>query len=493
MDMFTTPEHLISLRQQLANDPHRPHYHFLPPAKWMNDPNGLIHWDNKYHLFYQHNPDEVVIKNMHWGHSVSEDLIHWTDLPIALTPTPGGPDEGGCWSGCAVNNDGVPTLIYTGVLGEWGEIQQTQCIATSSDSLLTWEKYSGNPVIGDIPSETKQKRDFRDPFVWREGDAWYMVLGSRIENVGGVVLLYKSTDLIHWDYLNPLLIGESNRNGRMWECPNFFPLGDKWVLIVSLHLGTRPGTVIYFVGDFKNYQFTPEVEGVLDYGYLYAPLTVLDNQGRRLLWGWLREGRTDEAQIAAGWSGVQSIPCELALLPDGRLNMQPVPELQILRGDHHHISDIQLSSLSGDYQIDVAGSSLEILADFEPGEVGEFGITLAASADGSERTCIVYNVQAGQLVVNREYSSSDATVDTWANMAPHVLAANEHLQLHILFDGSVIEIIANNRARVTSRIYPTGGDSQRLALFSRQSDGKLYSLDIWKMQSIWPSLSSSTT
>ena len=87
--MFKTPDQMIALRQQLAGDLHRPSYHYLPPGKWMNDPNGLIHWDNAYHLFYQHNPHEVAIVNMHWGHAVSTDLVHWTDLPIALTPTPG--------------------------------------------------------------------------------------------------------------------------------------------------------------------------------------------------------------------------------------------------------------------------------------------------------------------------------------------------------------------------------------------------------------------
>lgn len=482
--MVTTPDYMIALRQNLADDPHRPQYHYLPPAKWMNDPNGLIYWDNKYHLFYQHNPDEVVIKNMHWGHATSEDLIHWVDLPIALAPTHGGPDEGGCWSGCAVNNNGVPTLLYTGVLGEWGEIQQTQCLATSSDGLLTWEKNGDNPLISDIPPETKQTRDFRDPYVWRESNLWYMVLGTRIENVGGMILLYTSTDLVNWEYLNPLLIGDKNQNGHMWECPNFFPLDDKWVLIISAHLGSRPGRVLYFVGDFKDNHFVPEVEGVLDYGYLYAPLSMEDKEGRRLMWGWLREGRSDPAQIEAGWSGVQSIPFELTLRGDHHLAMHPINELQDLRTEHYHMENVQVSE---HIELDILGSSLEIIAEFETGEVGEFGINIAMSGDGNERTSIIYNVQSEQLYVNREHSSSNESVDSWANMAPHLLAPNENLKLHILLDGSVIEIIANNRTRITSRIYPTGKDSQRVALVSRQSDGRLHSLDIWTMLSIWSS------
>src|SRR5260221_14622133 len=133
---------------------------------------------------------------MHWGHAVSPDLVHWIDLPIALAPTPGGPDEAGCFSGCAVNN-GVPTLIYTGSSGRKNEIQ-AQCLATSSDNLLTWQKYAGNPVISKVPAEAKQTSDFRDPFVWKEGETWYMVLGSRIADVGGVIFLYRSSNLTDW-------------------------------------------------------------------------------------------------------------------------------------------------------------------------------------------------------------------------------------------------------------------------------------------------------
>jgi beta-fructofuranosidase len=230
---------------------------------------------------------------MHWGHAISEDLIHWGDLPIVLTPTPGGPDERGCWSGCAVNNDGVPTIIYTGVRGERYEFQ-TQCIATGQHQLLTWEKYSGNPVLREIPAPLRQTHDFRDPFVWREGDMWYLILASRMNDVGGVVLLYQSPDLIHWEFLHPLLTGSIDKNGDVWECPNFSPLGEKSVLIVSGKGHNLPFTVFYFVGDFSNQQFGPEAEGMLDHAYLYAPLTMRDEQGRRLLWGWLREGLAPE-------------------------------------------------------------------------------------------------------------------------------------------------------------------------------------------------------
>jgi beta-fructofuranosidase len=151
-------------RSELAGDPHRPLNHFSAASNW-NDPNGLIQWDGRYHLFYQYNPNGPFHGTIHWGHAVSEDLVHQEDLPPALAPTPGGPDEDGCWSGCAVDDDGVPTLVYTGVRGG-GRREEGTCIATSSDGLLTWKKHLGNPVIAS-PPQGLDVVGFRDPYVWK--------------------------------------------------------------------------------------------------------------------------------------------------------------------------------------------------------------------------------------------------------------------------------------------------------------------------------------
>src|SRR5918911_968679 len=139
-NMHNSAARALAQRKELDGDAHRPQFHFLPPANWMNDPNGLIQCRGQYHLFYQYNPHAPVHGNIHWGHAVSDDLAHWRHLPIALAPTPGGPDAGGCWSGCAIVQDGVPTLIYTGYV----EGVQCPCLATSDDELITWDKYEHN-------------------------------------------------------------------------------------------------------------------------------------------------------------------------------------------------------------------------------------------------------------------------------------------------------------------------------------------------------------
>ena len=375
-----------------------------------------------------------------------------------------------------VDNDGLPTAVYTGV-GPQGYGQQSQCIATSQDGLLSWEKYGGNPILSEIPAVSNQPYDLRDPMIWREGDTWYMLLASRIKPVGGSVFLYRSPDLIQWEFLHPLLTGSYAKDGCVWECPSFFPLADKWVLIVAGKGRRIPFTVFYFIGDYVDQQFKPETSGILDHAYFYAPFTMEDARGRRLLWGWLREGRSEEAHVAAGWAGCHSIPRELSLR-DGQLHMVPVPELKRLRSSPTVISDMWLSG--GDHHLDIQGAALDIEVEFNP--EGTVGLAVACSPDGSEQTRVSYNPDTKLLSVNRERSSLSQGNETFANEAPHELASGESLQLRIMLDGSVLEIIANGRTSICSRIYPSRADSQGLRLFG---NGQVKTLSVWQMRSIW--------
>src|SRR5579875_2331704 len=260
----------------------RPLYHFQPPKNWMNDPNGLIQWQGEYHLFYQYNPFAPVHGSIHWGHAASRDLVHWRHLPIALAPQAGGPDAAGCWSGCALDDDGTPTLMYTGVRRDEAALYETQCLATSDDGLLTWRKHPANPVIAE-PPQGLPVRAFRDPCVWREGRTWYCIRGAGIDGVGGAALLYRSDDLIDWAYLVRLCdAGVRTPGGRIggevWECPQFFALGDKHVLLVScmVECRARPRPV-YLVGSFAGGRFTPERMETFDWGPdYYAPATMRD-------------------------------------------------------------------------------------------------------------------------------------------------------------------------------------------------------------------------
>ncbi|MDD9955054.1 MAG: glycoside hydrolase family 32 protein [Anaerolineaceae bacterium] len=470
-------EEMQRQREALAIDWQRPTWHFLPPSCWMNDPNGLLQWGDQYHLFYQHYPFKAVHRDMHWGHAVSEDLIHWRDLPVPLAPVPGSYDESGVFTGCAVDNDGVPTVIYTATSGPGSQVQ-VQALATGSgEDLVRWERHPANPVLTEAPAISGQQRDFRDPFVWREEDGWYMVLGCRIEGNGGMIPLYRSPDLVDWEYLGPMITGDVDRHGRMWECPNFFPLGDKWVLYFSSIHDDRENTVYWMAGDFDGRRFHPETDGVLDYAYYYAPLCIEDSQGRRLMWGWLREGRSISEQVRADWSGVQAIPRVLSLDSQQRLVMEPVAEMAGIRGAH---TQLGAQDVDGEHALDCGSLALELRASFAP--QGQVGVKLAQAPDGSYGAAIHWDAATQELTVTRQDES--LFNDSEPCTAPHELAAGETLDLLVLLDGSVLEVIANGRTSITSRIYPPDANCTGLALTG--AGARLNALDVWQMQPTWP-------
>ena len=192
--------------------PQRFTFHFEPHKGWMNDPNGLIYYQGRYHAFFQHNPHEPVWGPMHWGHAVSQDLLHWEELPIALFPDQPYEDDKGCFSGSAVERDGVLYLFYTAVSKQLG---QTQCVAVSRDG-KAFEKYKGTPVIAAPPAEGSY--DFRDPKVVELDGKTYMVCGSGKDGVGKILLYEQGKDLFTWQYVGVLF--ESSEYGKVLECPD---------------------------------------------------------------------------------------------------------------------------------------------------------------------------------------------------------------------------------------------------------------------------------
>jgi beta-fructofuranosidase len=454
--------------EKLVRDPQRPRYHFLPPMNWMNDPNGLIQFNGAYHLFYQHNPHGAAWGNITWGHAVSNDMIYWKHLPHALHPDQPY-DKGGVFSGCVVNNDSVATAVYTGVRPE------VQCIATSAD-MRTWTKHPANPVIAAPPSGM-EVTGFRDPCVWKDGETWFMVVGSGIKDVGGAILLYRSPDLVRWEYVHPILIGDKDKTGTMWECPNFFRLGDKWVLTISPIPFRR---AIYFVGAFKDLKFTPEVQGEIDLGgALYAPQLFRDDTGRLILFGWLWENRKNAEQW--GWQGAQSLPRVLTLGKDNRLNFAPAKEAKSLRGKHTHFANLTITPNSADLLKDVNDDCLEIVAEIEPVDAQQFGVKVRCSPDGEEETLITYSHHS--LAIDRTRSSLADEPEKDVRSAPFALGKDETLRLRIFLDRSVLEVFANGHTCLTSRIYPSQSDSLGVDLFTVGGVVKVKSLDVWEMKS----------
>jgi beta-fructofuranosidase len=472
--------HEQELAAKIAADPQRPAYHFLPPRNWMNDPNGLIHINGEYHLFYQYNPFGPEWGHMTWGHAVSKDLVHWKHLPHALHPDKPY-DKDGVFSGCAVNHNGVATIVYTGTQPE------VQAVATAKDNaLIEWEKHPANPVIPAPPKDLKTT-GFRDPCVWNDAASgtWIMVVGSGIKDVGGAILLYRSKDLVQWDYAGPAVVGDKSKTGTMWECPQLFPLGDsgKWILVLSPIPLDR---AIHLVGTWDNAagKFTAESQGETDLGgTLYAPQLFRDENGRLLMFGWLRERRKSAG--AAGWQGVQSLPRVVTLGKDGRVHFEPAEEVKALRGRHTRVENVEVMPEGGGALKEVAGDCLEIVAEIQPGEASHVGVKVRRSPGGEEETLIVYDRTAKTLSVDRSHSSTDAGAEKSVKSAPFELAEGEPLRLRVFVDRSVIEVFANGHTCLTSRVYPSRGDSTGVDLLCRGGKVTAKALDAYELKSIW--------
>ena len=443
-DVFKRVKQKIQQNLQMikvSRDPQHPLSHFCPPANWMNDPCGLIQWEGLYHLFYQFNPDEAAWGNIHWGHAISPDLVHWKHSAPALAPDPDGLDAGGVFTGCAAVINGQPVLLYTGVFPE------VQCLAQKPDKNLNkWEKLP-NPVIAR-PPEGLQLEGFRDPYVWQEGNEWKMIIGSGLSGKGGVILLYTSKDLLTWEYLGVLYEGNANDpsnldSGTMWECPNFFPLGNKWVLILSACSSEGGLYTLYTLGDYKENKFLADAPlRLLDHGAansFYAPQVFTDNQGRKILFAWLREERDKKTQMQAGWSGVMSFPRTLELGEKGELLCKPAPEINSLRKNKRDLlPNTQQTAL-------IRGSSLEIKITFDPKSRQDQSIRLRSSLIPEEYLLLGYNPEQARITLDCRPAGGAL------HSFPPFSSAKEKIDLHIFIDGTLVEVFLDDRLCLSAR------------------------------------------
>ena len=473
----------VETRARFANDPYRPLYHYTSPGAQLKDPTGPIFWEGEYHLFYGTNPyggyDDT--RRAHWGHTVSDDLVHWKDWPMALGPTPDGPDRLGCFSGGSIIWNGTPTLFYYGN-------PDGICIATSTDGLWTWQKHPGNPIVPHYPDENP--RVF-DPCVWQEGDKWYALSGGRIgrgssEGSTDTAFVFQSSDFLNWEYLG-LFYGPGEEN----DCavPDFFPLGDTHMLLFASH---KRG-VQYYIGDYAAGRFQPERHGRMNFGpfglesgNLCAAFTMLDGSDRRIMFGWVAEGRTEKVQRESGWSGIMCLPRILSVASDGRLRIEPIPEIRALRRNHVRMSD---TPLSGDVSVPlgpIKGDCLEVEVELDVGDATEVGLKLLCSEDEDEHTIVAYSREDSSvsLAVAKSSKSPDM-VGRGSQRDTIELAQGEPLRLHVFVDRSIVEVFDDSGLGLTKRVYPTRTDSLGVRVFSQGGAATIKSLDVWDMASIW--------
>ena len=448
-------------------DPARPIFHVAAPAQWINDPNGPIFHKGLYHLFYQLHPFSDGNGPKFWGHVRSRNLAKWEQLPVALAPSEDS-GETGVWSGCCViNGQGTPMIFYTSVgRGKSAMEHAEQWVATSDDDLIHWKKSDANPVLSDALHGDTKIHDWRDPFIFRHGRRTFMVLGGSLNRSQGgqaVVTIYEAEDpaLMKWKYRG-VMFQHPDPDARTAECPNFFKLGDQWVLLVSPY-----GKVQYFVGNFDaaTCRFKARTRGLLDESSsFYAPNTMLVPDGRRIVWGWVKGfpgGR--------GWNGCLSLPRLLSLSPDGHLRQEPAPQLSKLRGERAGWRNVRLEDGGKTFSLPKT-NTLEIRAEIDLQSAT--GVALRFQSGDTNATPVVVRFNGLELQV------ADVS-------APLSIAADQkRLSLRIFLDRSVLEVFVNETACVTKVIPPLDANST----LEIQPDGgtaKARRIQAWPMNSIW--------
>ncbi len=493
----------ISLNDKYLAQEYKPLIHFSPDSAWMNDPNGMVYYEDEYHLFYQYYPDSTVWGPMHWGHAVSKDMVHWEHLPIGLYP-----DElGYIFSGSAVvdwnNTSGFQTgesppmvAIFThhepkGEKEEGNNLFQYQSIAYSNDKGRTWAKYVGNPVLPNPGI-----RDFRDPKVFwhNETKQWVMILAVKDR-----VHLYGSSDLKDWVFLSEFG-ANAGSHGGVWECPDLFELPiegstkKKWVLLLSIGSGGPNGgsATQYFVGDFDGKQFTPAQSSTewVDYGRdNYAGVTWSDipnEDGRRLFIGWMSNWQYAQVVPTSEWRSAMTLPRSLHLKKKDkyRLISKPVEELESIESEpemvilNSEMIKSEVAPLSTPIRTDVTFDLTATTASkfgFEltnsEGETYQFGYDQKRGLLFSDRT------KAGKSIFSPDFAQN-------IHIAPYQ-SKKGLLTLSYYLDRSSIEIFVNDGEMVMSELLFPSSPFNQASLFFTDGELEVIALQNTPLKSIW--------
>lgn len=452
----------------------RPEYHFSNPVGWMNDPNGFSDYKGEHHLFFQYYPYATNWELMYWGHAKSNDFINWEYLPAALAPDCTY-DHAGVFSGSAMQDGQKQVLVYTGVdcqKLENGEtkILQTQCIAIGDGTDYT--KYSQNPVVtASMLPEGCSLEDFRDPKIWKENDRYYMVAGSRNREGVGQAVLFLADKLEEWKFAG--VLDHSGKGcSKMWECPDFFSLSEKQVLLISpqemeaegleFHNGSN---TVFLIGtyDKETMQFTRECAQCVDYGLdFYAPQTMQTEDHRRILIAWMQSWENPVYPDTQQWSGMMTVPREL-FMHDGRICQLPVREL-----DRYHMNEVAYRDIciEKSVQLDgISGRTVDLKLDLKGNQYTKFQIKLAS--DGRRYSEIVYDRDKDTITFDRTYSG--LRKDTLCTRRMKVSNRDGEVKLRILIDRYSVEIFVNDGEQVMTALIYTPLNASEIHF---ESDGK---------------------
>ncbi|WP_332631828.1 GH32 C-terminal domain-containing protein [Halalkalibacter flavus] len=499
-------------RSILENDPHRPQYHAAPPVHWQNEPGGPFYFNGQYHVFYQSNPRGPYWNHIRWGHLVSDDMIHWRDVEDAIVPGRHDVDPDGAWAGDAVVDDfGNPVIFYTA-----GDDRKTPNqrinIARSTfgedgdPDLNRWVKHP--EVILDQKPGQGIMGEFRDPYVFKDGDTWFMFITSGVENesgdpVGGTALVYSTQDssFENWDYRGELLVGDYEKypfTGRVWELPIFLPLGDsgKHILLINPAKMEREQYqsryTWYWIGtwDKEEARFIPDDEEpkLIDYGdYFTGPAGFVTPDGRTVIYSITQGRRTALIDYDSGYAHNFGLPLHVYLRDDDRLGIAPIEEVESLRGKQLvNITEETSFDQANEILSNVQGDMLEVQLELDQGLANEAGITVRRTPDGEEGTTLYYKKSNEEFWVDRTKSSLNRDLEAWYQ-GGNVELHDENVKLRVFIDRSMVEAYLNGLQNITTRAYPTRTDATGLQLWANENSETVVvkSLKVWEMNSAY--------
>lgn len=499
---------LASDRKLLAGDRNRPQYHITAPANWMNEPHAPVYFNGQYHLFYQYNPQGPYWHQIHWGHMVSDDMVHWRDLPPALSPEKNAVDPDGDWSGSAAyDENGIPVLFFTAGNDNASPNQRTGLARSTylqdgDNDLTHWVKHPV-PVTVQEPG-VGLSGQFRDPFVFKDGDEWIQLVASGLPSSGGTVLVYASKNLTDWTYKGPLYRSDPSKYpsfGTVWELPVLLPVGkdstgqQKYIFCISPSGPDADVEVWYWIGswDHQHYKFIPDHEEpqLIDAGdfHFTGPSGMVDPKtGRTILFTIAQGERTPQNDYDSGWAHGGGLPVSLSLRPDGKLGIEPIQELQSLRGQK--LISINNKSMNQANEIlqSVKGDMLEITLEIETNKgedaANQYGIKVRRSPNGEEETLLYYDRNSSSLMVNRDKSTLDPDERTRGIQGGKLELNGDSLKLHVYLDRSMIEAYANELKSLTTRAYPSRDDALGLQLWA-DGNVQVKSMEVWSMKSAY--------
>jgi beta-fructofuranosidase len=476
-----TEEEIQALANIVNQCPWRQSFHIQPVTGLLNDPNGFAYYNGEYHLFYQWFPLGPVHGLKHWYHTKSTDLVHWENVGMAIEPS-NDYDSHGAYSGSALEHEGKLYLLYTGNTRDenWNR-HPYQCLAVmNSDGNIS---KMDDPVIGDVPSGYTDH--FRDPKIWKQGEAFYTVIGAQRENQTGCVVLYRSYNLKDWQFIGEVKT-ELEHFGYMWECPDYFEMDEHGVLIFSPQGLKAEGDAYqniyqsgYVIGlplDLETNELSHGHFLELDRGFdFYAPQTIIDDKGRRLLVGWMGLPEIDYPTDKNGWAHCLTLPRELSM-KDGKLIQQPVNELKLLRG-----KKVEAEKIVNHESITLEGfvsERFELSAEFSESTADEFGLELRVGEN--EKTVIKYDAVEKKVVFDRTHSGQPFA-EKFGTVRKCALDA-ETVSFRVFVDASSVEVFVNNGEEVfTGRIFPDK-NSQGIRVFANGGQTKVKAVK-WEITS----------